>query len=214
LLTNLFMHYAFDTWMAREFPGVAFERYCDDGVAHCRTEAQARQVRDAVAARLAEFGMELHPEKTRIVYCKDADRRGDHEATSFVFLGYEFRPRLSKNRWGKHFVNFTPAVSRAAVRRMSREIRSWHIPRRSDKSLRDLALMFNRIVQGRLNYYGRFYKSMLYPLLQQLNQKLVLWAMKKYRRLRRRERRTRQWLRTIAREYPWLFAHWRFGAYP
>lgn len=214
LLTNLFMHYAFDAWMTREFPSIPFERYCDDGVAHCRTEAQARLVRDAVAARLAEFGMELHAEKTRIVYCKDADRRGDHEVTSFVFLGYEFRPRLSKNRWGKHFVNFTPAVSRAAVVRMSREMRSWHIPRRSDKSLRDLALMFNRIVQGWLNYYGRFYKSMLYPLLQQLNQKLVLWAMKKYRRLRRRERRTRQWLRTIARQYPWLFAHWRFGAYP
>lgn len=214
VLANLFLHYAFDAWMAREFPAVPFERYCDDSVAHCETFEEAARVRDAVAARLAEFGMELHPDKTRIVYCKDVDRRGDHEAMSFTFLGYTFRPRLSRNRWGKHFVNFTPAVSRDAVRRMSREIRSWHIPRRSDKSLQDLARMFNRIVQGWINYFGRFYKSMLYPLLQQLNMKLVQWATRKYRRLKRRERRARLWLRRIARQEPALFAHWRFGAYP
>ena len=214
LLANLFMHYAFDVWLSGKFPDVSFERYCDDCIAHCGTQAQAVGVRDAVAARLAEFGMELHPEKTRIVYCKDADRRGDHDITSFTFLGYTFRPRLSKSRWGKHFVNFTPAVSRDAAVRMSREIRSWHIPRRSDKSLSDLARMFNPIVRGWLNYYGRFYKSMLYPLLQHLNTKLVQWATRKYKRLRRRERRARLWLRRIARQEPRLFAHWRFGAYP
>jgi RNA-directed DNA polymerase len=214
VLANLFMHYAFDAWMARRFPGVAFERYCDDCILHCETEAQARLVRGTVAARLAEFGMELHPEKTRIVYCKDADRRGDYEHTSFAYLGYTFRPRLSKNRWGKCFLNFSPAVSKEAVVRMSREIRSWHIPRRSDKSLRDLALMFNRVVQGWLNYFGRFYKSMLYPLLKHLNRKLVQWAMRKYQRLRRRERRAREWLRQIARREPSLFAHWRFGVRP
>jgi RNA-directed DNA polymerase len=91
-LANLFMHYAFDTWMARQFPAIGFERYCDDAVVHCRSESQARQVRDAIAARLAQVGLELHPDKTRIVYCKDADRRDDHEVTSFTFLGYEFRP--------------------------------------------------------------------------------------------------------------------------
>lgn len=214
LLANLFMHYAFDAWMTREFPGVSFERYCDDVIAHCDSEAQARQVRDAVAARLGEFGMELHPDKTRLVYCKDNDRRGDHEHTSFTFLGYTFRPRLSRNRWGKHFVNFTPAVSREAVTRMSREIRSWHIPRRSDKSLRDLALMFNREVQGWINYFGRFYKSMLYPLFQHLNRKLVGWAMQKYKRLRRRERRATRWLADIACREPDLFAHWRLGVRP
>ncbi|MBL7486618.1 hypothetical protein I6A60_40565 [Frankia sp. AgB1.9] len=214
VLANLFLHYAFDMWMAREFPAVPFERYADDSVAHCASFEEAIQVRDAVAARLAVFGMELHPDKTRIVYCKDADRRGVHEVTSFTFLGYTFRPRLSRSRWGKHFVNFTPAVSREAVKRMSREIRSWHIPRRSDKSLQDLARMFNRVVQGWINYFGRFYKSMLYPLLQQLNMKLVLWAMRKYKRLRRRERQARLWLRRIARQEPSLFAHWRFGAYP
>ena len=175
-------------WLAREHPGVAFERYCDDAVIHCTSQAQAVMVRDALAARLADVGLELHPDKTRVVYCKDADRRGDHEVTSFTFLGYTFRPRLAKNKWGKHFVNFLPAVSKDAVKTMSREIRSWHIARRSDLSLGDLARMFNSIVQGWINYYGRFYKSMLYPLLRRINDHLMRWACRKYKRLRRREK--------------------------
>ena len=152
VLANLYLHYAFDTWLARQFPAVTFERYCDDAVIHCGSEVQARTVRDALAQRLAQVGLELHPDKTRIVYCKDADRRGEHAVTSFTFLGYTFRPRLAKNRWGKHFVSFLPAVSKDAIKAMGRELRSWHIARRSDKSLDDLALMFNSIVQGWINY--------------------------------------------------------------
>ena len=214
VLANLYLHYAFDMWLAREYPGVAFERYCDDAVIHCTSREQAVMVRDALAGRLAEVGLELHPDKTRVVYCKDADRRGDHEVTSFTFLGYTFRPRLAKNRWGKHFVSFLPAVSKDAVKAMSREIRSWHIARRSDKSLTDLAQMFNSIVQGWINYYGRFYKSMLYPLLRRINEHLVRWACRKYKRLRRRERRARELLARAAQRYPGLFAHWRFGLKP
>jgi RNA-directed DNA polymerase len=214
LLANLFMHYAFDAWMVREFPNIPFERYCDDAVVHCGSEGQARRVRDAIAVRLAQVGLELHPDKTRIVYCKDDDRRGDHEVTSFTFLGYTFRPRLAKNKYGKHFVSFLPAVSRDAVVAMSREIRSWHIAKRSDKSLDDLARMFNSIVQGWVNYYGRFYKSMLYPLLKRLNRALVRWACRKYKRLKRRERKAMRWLAEVARRAPGLFAHWRFGVRP
>jgi RNA-directed DNA polymerase len=214
VLANLYLHYAFDMWLTREFPAVRFERYCDDAVIHCGSLEQARQVRDALAARLATIGLELHPDKTRIVYCQDADRRGDHEVTSFTFLGYTFRPRLAKNRWGKHFVNFLPAVSKDAIKAMGREIRSWHIARRSDKSLNDLALMFNNIVQGWINYFGRFYKSMLYPLLRRINDHLVRWAMRKYRRLRRREQRARQLMAEASRRSPRLFAHWRFGLKP
>jgi RNA-directed DNA polymerase len=117
-------------------------------VVHCASEQQARYVRDAIAGRLAHVGLELHPGKTRIVYCKDDDRRGDHEVTSFRFLGYEFRPRLAKNRHGNHFVLFLPAVSPQAMKAMGREIRSWHWAKRSDKSLGDLALMFNSVVHG------------------------------------------------------------------
>src|SRR3954454_2431674 len=214
LLANLFMHYAFDAWMIREFPAVPFERYCDDAVVHCRSEFQAHRVRDAIAARLAQVGLELHPDKTRVVYCKDADRRDDHEVTSFTFLGYEFRPRLAKSKTGKHFVSFLPAVSAQAMKAMGREVRFWHLARRSDKSLDDLARMFNNIVQGWINYYGRFYKSKLLYFLRRLNQHLMRWARQKYKRLRRRERRAMAWLAEIARRSPRLFAHWRLGARP
>jgi RNA-directed DNA polymerase len=200
--------------MAREFPSLAFERYCDDVVVHCTSQAQAGRVRDAIAGRLAAVGLELHPDKTRIVYCKDADRRGDHEVTSFTFLGYAFRPRLARSRHGRHFVSFLPAVSTDAVKTMSREVRSWHIARRSDKSLDDLAWMFNSIVQGWINYYGRFYKSELLYFLRRLNRHLVRWACRKYKRLKRRERRAMAWLTEVARRAPRLFAHWRLGARP
>jgi RNA-directed DNA polymerase len=183
-------------------------------VVHCVSEQQARQVRDAIAVRLARVGLELHPDKTRVVYCKDADRRGDHEVTSFTFLGYTFRPRLAKDKWGKRFVNFLPAVSRDAVTAMSREIRSWHIAKRSDKSLTDLALMFNNVVQGWINYYGRFYKSMLYPLFKRLNRALMRWACRKYKRLKRREQQAQRWLREVAQRDPRLFVHWRLGVRP
>ena len=171
-------------------------------------------MRDALAERLTSVGLELHPDKTHVVYCQDADRRDDHEVTSFTFLGYTFRPRLAKNRWGKHFVSFLPAVSKDAITAMGREIRSWHIARRSDKSLTDLARMFNSIVQGWINFYGRFYKSMLYPLLRRINDHLVRWAMRKFKRLRRREKRARLFLVGVARRLPGLFAHWRFGLKP
>ena len=215
LIANLFMHYAFDTWLARECPGVQFERYCDDVVVHCASEEQARHVRDAIAERLAHLGLELHPGKTRVVYCKDDDRRGDHEVTSFTFLGYEFRPRLAKNRHGKHFVSFLPAVSTEAMKAMGAEIRSWHWAKRSDKSLGDLALMFNSKVQGWINYYGRFYRSRLLYFLRRLNDHLVRWACRKYdKRLRNRERRAMELLAGAARRSPRLFAHWRLGARP
>jgi RNA-directed DNA polymerase len=214
VLANLFMHYAFDTWLVRVFPAVTFERYCDDAVIHCTSEEQARQVRDALAQRLADVGLRLHPDKTRIVYCKDADRRGSHEHTAFTFLGYAFRPRLAKSRYGHHFVSFLPAVSKDAVKAMSREVRSWHLARRSDKTLDDLARMFNSIVQGWINYYGRFYKSGLLSFLRRLNRHLARWACRKFKRLRRRERRAMAWLAEVARRAPRLFAHWRFGARP
>ncbi|HVA99790.1 MAG TPA: group II intron reverse transcriptase/maturase, partial [Acidimicrobiales bacterium] len=184
LLANLFLHYAFDRWMAKQFPGCPFERYADDAVAHCTSEAQARKVLEAIARRMAEVGLELHPDKTRIVYCKDSDRTRSYEHEQFTFLGYTFRPRRSKSRHGHYFVNFSPAVSDDAKRAIGREIRSWHIARRSDKSLSDLARMFNPIVQGWVNYYGRFYRSMLLLVLRRLNDRLVRWAMRKYKWLR------------------------------
>lgn len=214
LLANMMLHYAFDAWMAREFPAVQFERYCDDIIIHARSERQALQLRAMIASRLAECGLELNEQKTHIVYCKDDDRRGSYEHTSFDCLSYTFRSRLSKNRFGKHFVNFSPAVSNEAKTRMRREMRSWGVHRRSDKTLTDLALMFNRQLQGWINYYGRFYKSMLYPVFRHFNELLARWAMRKYKRLRRHKTRAHRFIAEVARRQPGLFAHWRFGVRP
>jgi RNA-directed DNA polymerase len=214
LLANLFLHYVFDMWMRKRFPDLQFERYCDDAVVHCTTEKQAQFVRDAIAQRMADCGLELHPDKTRIVYCKDADRRATYANERFEFLGYAFRPRLSRGKAGKFFVNFLPAVSGDAMKAMSQELRSWRIDERSDKALGDLAHMYNAVVQGWINYYGRFYKSMLYPLLRRINEYLVRWARRKYKRLQRHDRRARRWLVRVARRDPKLFAHWKLGVLP
>jgi RNA-directed DNA polymerase len=214
LLANLFLHYAFDRWMAREFPDVPFERYADDAVAHCATETQARQVLDAIAQRMAQVGLELHPDKTRIVYCKQDGRSGSHEHERFSFLGYTFRPRLAKNRFGRFFVGFLPAISDDAAKAKRQEIRNWKLHRRSDKTLGDLAQEVNPIVQGWINYYGRFYKSMLAPLLRRIDEYLVRWAMRKYKRLRRHHTRAMEWLAGVSRREPRLFAHWRMGLRP
>jgi len=211
LLANIFMHHAFDDWMKRHFPYVRFERFADDTLAHCSSLTQAKKVLEAIKIRLKECGLELHPEKTKIVYCKDADRRGSYEHESFDFLGYTFRPRLSKNKWGKTFVNFSPAISKQAVNRIKKEIRSWKIHLRSDKNIDDLARMFNAQVQGWVNYYGRYYKSAMYPFLRNMEHFLTRWAMRKYKRLRGHKRRAKQWLGRVRKREPKLFVHWRLG---
>jgi len=214
LLANLFLHYAFDEWMRRNSSYVPFERYADDAIVHCKSEKQARWLKEAIGKRLAECKLELHPEKTKIVYCKDVDRRGNYPREKFDFLGYTFRPRRSKNRWGKYFVNFTPAVSDKAAREMRRTMRCWHLHLRSDKTLEDLSRMFNPILRGWINYYGRYYRSALYPTLRVLDRTLVRWATRKYKRLRGHPRRATHWLGRIARREPYLFAHWEIGLQP
>ena len=215
LLANLFMHYAFDAWMKREFPDIGFERYCDDVVVHCKSERQAKYILSAITERLAGCRLVVNPDKTRLVYCKDDHRLGSHEHERFDFLGYTFRPRLSRSlKHDKYFVNFSPAVSDEAGKRMRREIRSWRLQRRSDKTLGDLARMFNVTVQGWINYYGRYYPSMLYRSLRPLNDYLVRWARRKYKRLNRHDERARRFIADVSRREPNLFAHWRFGLRP
>jgi RNA-directed DNA polymerase len=209
LLANIFLHLAFDTWMRKTHPDVPFERYADDIVAHCKTEKQAQQVLESITRRLKQCLLEIHPEKTKIVYCKDDDRRGNYPHEKFNFLGYTFRPRRSKNRWGKCFVNFTPALSNEAAKKMRQEIRSWHLHLRSDKNIDDLARMWNPVLRGWIQYFGRFYRSALYPVFRHFNGFLVRWAMRKYKRLRQHRRRAEHWLGGIARREPGLFAHWQ-----
>ena len=214
LLANVFLHYAFDAWMVREHRLVLFERYCDDVIVHARSEQHARDLRDAIASRLAECGLELNERKTRIVYCKDSTRRGSYEHESFDFLGYRFRPRLSRSRSGGQFVNFLPAVGDNERKRIGREIRRWQLHRWSGKTLTDLARSINVIVRGWINYYGRFYRSELVRLLKRINEYLVRWARWKYKRLRRYPAKARRFLAAVYRRQPDLFAHWRIGARP
>jgi len=211
LLANIFMHHTFDEWMEKHFPNVKFERFADDVLAHCNSLEQAEKVLSAIKIRLKECGLELHPKKTKIAYCKDVDRTGSYENEGFDFLGYTFRPRLSMNKWGKTFVNFTPAVSQQAANRIRKEIRSWNIHLRSDKSITDLARMFNAQVQGWVNYYGRYCKSTMYPFLRNIERFLIRWVMRKYKRFRGHKRRAQQWLGRVRKREPSLFVHWRLG---
>jgi RNA-directed DNA polymerase len=202
LLANLFLHYAFDVWMEKQFPEAPFERYCDDGVVHCETEKQALSVRDAIARRLANCGLELHPDKTRIVYCKDANRRATYANKRFNFLGYTFRARSAVGNAGKAFASFQPAVSRDALAEMSQKLRSWRINRRTNMTLNDLAQLVNIVVQGWINYYGRFYQTGLYPLLSRIDNYVVRRATRKYKRLHGSHRRARNWLVRVAKRAP------------
>jgi RNA-directed DNA polymerase len=215
LLANLFMHYAFDAWMARTYPGVTFERYCDDVVVHCRSKAQAVTVRDAIGVRMEAVGLQLHPNKTRMVYCKDSGRKGSAEFEQFTFLGYTFRPRLAKStKNNTFFVSFSPAVSRDAQVRIRSTIRGWRIHRRSDLTFAEIVAHVNRHVAGWIAYYGRFYKSALYAALRGLNAYLMRWAKRKFKNLRRSSKRAWLALKAIYDRAPGMFAHWKFGVAP
>ena len=209
VLANLFMHYAFDAWMAREFPAVPFERYADDAVVHCKSERQARYVRQAIADRMAEVGLRLHPDKTKIVYCKDSNRRGSYEHTAFTFLGFTFRQRRARNKQGKSFSNFLPAISKDALNKISAEVRSWRLHLRTGHTFSDLARRINPIVAGWMHYYGAFYRSALSPLLQRINAYLMRWIRKKYRRLQGKKKARECW-QGITERYPLMFAHWKW----
>ena len=208
-LSNLFLHYVFDMWMGRNFPGIPFERYADDLICHCRSEEEARTLWGALQARFKACRLVLHPQKTRLVYCKDANRRGDYPIQSFDFLGYEFRPRRAIWHGQQLAVSFLPAASPRALKAIRQTIRRWALHRRSDKDLEDLARMFNPYIQGWINYYGHFYGSVLLRNLQRIDAYLVRWGRYKYRRLRARTSGARDWFARIVRANPALFAHWR-----
>ena len=215
LLSNLFMHYAFDEWLRRNHPSIQFARYADDAIVHVRSLHEAEALLAAIRERLAECGLELHPEKTKIVYCKDDDRRGSHEQTSFDFLGYTFRPRRAKNRHGKLFISFLPGVSSKAAKSIRATIRSWRLgATRSNQRLEEIAKFVNPFVRGWVNYYGRFYKSALTPVLRSLERSLVYWVRRKFKPLRNQQRKAVHWLGRVAQREPDLFAMWSHGIRP
>ena len=207
VLANLFMHYAFDLWLAREFPLADFERYADDAIVHCVSESQARKVLAALHERMAGVGLELHPGKTRIVYCKDSNRRGSAEHTSFTFLGFTFRPRRARREDGVQFTSFLPAISKDALKKISAEVRSWRLHRWVSSDGREIANLINPKIRGWMAYYGAFYRSALYPLLRRINTYLMRWVMSKYRKWRTWKKATRALIDAAATR-PRYFAHW------
>jgi RNA-directed DNA polymerase len=214
LLANLFLHYVFDKWMGRNNPRTPWARYADDGLVHCRSKGEAEQLKQRLRERFAECGLELHPDKTRVVYCKDDDRKASSQETSFDFLGYTFRPRRARNCRGKYFVSFLPAISNTAAKALRRAIHDWRMHLKPDKSIEDLSRMFNPIIRGWINYYGRFYKSQLYAVLRYLNRALTQWVRRKYKRYENHRRNAEHWLGGLSRREPRLFAHWQMGILP
>jgi len=214
LLANLFLHYAFDRWVAEHLRSVRFCRYADDGVVHCKSLAQAQLALRRIGGRFRQCGLELHPEKTRIVYCKDINRPEDYPTTAFTFLGYTFRPRKAVDKYGRVYVNFAPAVSPDALKAMRQTIRGWHLQLKCDKGLRDLSVMFNPVLRGWLHYYGRFHGSAMASVWKHLNAYLARWLMRKYKHLARHKTRARRALGRLAAATPQAFVHWEAGYAP
>jgi RNA-directed DNA polymerase len=211
VLANLFMHYAFDLWLQREYPQVCFERYADDAVVHCKTRGQAREVLAALESRMVEVGLRLHPAKTKIVYCKDDNRKLVFGQTAFTFLGFTFRARTAVGRGGRRFASFQPAISKDALKKISGEVRCWRIHRWTDKTWGDMRRWLNPKIRGWMTYYGAFYHSAMTPVLQRINAYMVRWMQRKYRKPTRKAMEA--WWRMTA-QYPRYFAHWKWTVNP
>jgi RNA-directed DNA polymerase len=210
VLANLFLHYAFDMWLAREFPGCRFERFADDAVVHCRTLRQAREVLAALSARMEQVGLRLHPGKTKIVYCRDDNRRQAFDGpVSFTFLGYTFRARSQQNKHGRLFDGFAPAISDDALAAKGDIARAWKLARLTTLTLKDLADLVNPVVRGWMQYYGHYHRHELYPLLARINHYIQQWMRKKYKRLRPARAMLKVWERILG-QHPGTFAHWRW----
>jgi RNA-directed DNA polymerase len=207
VLSNLFLHYVFDKWLEKNFPDIEWCRYADDGLLHCKSLKQAEYLKDILEKRFSECGLQIHPEKTKIAYCKDEDRRETYTNTSFDFLGYTFRPRGAKSKYGKLFTSFLPGVSKKALKAMNTETRRRGFRNSTELELEDISRMYNRVLRGWYNYYGKYYLSALDPLWRHFNMTLVAWALRKYKRLKGPTRAALM-LEKAARENPKLFIHW------
>ncbi|MBN9231994.1 MAG: group II intron reverse transcriptase/maturase [Legionella sp.] len=212
ILSNLFLHYVFDKWMQRHYPGTLWCRYADDGVIHCKTKAQAEALLSALKQRFNACELDLHPDKTKIIYCKDKKRRNKHTETSFDFLGFTFRPRLVVNRkQGGLFMGYTPAVSKSAQKSMRAKIKSFRLYKRSELSLEEIAIKFNPTLRGWLNYYGKFNPWEMESVWRYFNKTLVAWLMRKCKRFHQHKTKAAKYLKGIADKQRSLFVHWYIG---
>jgi len=211
LLMNLFMHYAFDYWMKRDYPQCPFSRYADDAVVHCRSQKQAEAMMQFIASRLEECGLTMHPEKSKIVYCKHSRRTGTYPDVQFTFLGFTFRPRKALNKKNQPFTSFLPGASDDALKRMRQTVRGWKLHRQTSVKLAELAQQYNPTIRGWWQYYGAFYRTAMFELSQYIDEKIRQWARRKYKTLLKRKQRSEEWLIRIKQAVPQMFYHWPVG---
>jgi group II intron reverse transcriptase/maturase len=212
ILANLYLHYAFDRWIVRNFPKIPFERYADDVICHCSSETQAMHLKEAIANRFADCYLTLHPQKTKIAYCKDGFRRGTYPTVQFDFLGYSFQPRMAKGSSGKIFLGFGPGISSKSAKAVRQTMRMWRIHLRTDLSLEEIAKLVNPTLRGWINYYGSYYRSALRRVLAHFDILLSRWVMRKYKSFNRRRWSAQRWIRGVASRERGLFAHWTMSS--
>jgi group II intron reverse transcriptase/maturase len=212
LLANLFLHYAMDKWLEQTHPTVSYVRYADDAILHCRNKAQAEEVLETLKERMQSCGLELHPEKTKLVYCRDYRRQENHETVKFDFLGYSFQPRSTMSkRTGKLFLGFDCAISIGSKKRTADKMKELNIDHLCHKSIVGVAKFLEPYIRGWINYYGRFRLTALKPIFQLLREYLVKWARKRYKRYKTNLNKAYDWLKRIKEQFPNLFYQWKLG---
>lgn len=216
VLSNLYLHYAFDQWMKLHHGTAVFERYADDIVVHCQSKVEAERLLEEIRERLQGCGLRLHPEKTKIVHCKTSFRKEQHDTVSFDFLGIRFRPKKAKStRTGEYFTSYGPAgIGKKSIRKIVETIKSKQLHRRMGSGVTDLAVELADHIRGWINYFGRIRMNYLRSVMQYLNNRLVSWARKRHKRFKGSLLQARQWLRTVCKDYPMMFLHWRYGFIP
>jgi group II intron reverse transcriptase/maturase len=211
LLANLYLHHAFDRWMRKHYATNPFERYADDIIVHCNSKEEAESLLMTIRERLQGFGLELHPEKTKLVYCKNYQRKEEHEHNSFTFLSYSFQPRDRANKFGRHtkFMVFSPAICCKAKAFIREKIRAVFNPRDTTISLENTATKLNPKVRGWLNYYSRYNKRTAGAVFEYLNTLIRRWIEEKYRL--RNKTKVLEDYRNLVKFQGGLFYHWKKG---
>jgi hypothetical protein len=212
LLANLYLHEAFDQWLADTQPRIVFERYADDIVIHTRSIEQSNFILDKLKARLAEYSLEIHPDKTKTVYCYRTARfyKEDKKMPgSFDFLGFTFKPRLCEKSNGEKFWGFRPAISKKSRKKIVGKLRDLAIHNWVSCDIHKMASALAPMIRGWMNYYGRYRMSEMQWVFRLLNIRLAKWARKRYHL--KTYAKSYGWLKRMMKWYPHTFVHWTYG---
>lgn len=211
LLSNLYLHYSIDKWLFIHFPEVKMVRYADDMIVHCRTEREAEFLLDKIRKRLARCGLRVHPEKTKIVYCKKSGRALEGKPVQFDFLGFSFLPMITRLKRGGFFLQYDCKMSRKSKSRILKDLRDMELHKKSRSNIQDLAIQLNPKIRGWINYYGKVKRNSLKPVFYYLHHRLIKWILNKYKRFKGSRVLAVKWLRRVTKHYPNMFYHWTLG---